>query len=58
MYTFDAFFHEQLTYEQKLLRAEEYDRIIIDEYYTQGEGGTLRWPWMYQLIESIKWISI
>jgi len=30
--TLDSFFHEHLTYQQKLDKASKYDRIIVDEY--------------------------
>jgi len=30
--TLDSFFHEHLTYQQKLDKASHYDRIIVDEY--------------------------
>ena len=31
-HTFDSFFHEHLTFEQKLEHASKYDRILVDEY--------------------------
>jgi hypothetical protein len=32
IYTFDSFFNDHLSFEQKLKKVEEYDRIIVDEY--------------------------
>jgi hypothetical protein len=32
IYTFDSFFNEHLSFEQKLKKVSEYERIIVDEY--------------------------
>ena len=32
IFTFDSFFNDHLSFEQKLKKVDEYDRIIVDEY--------------------------